>query len=75
MTFWQYMMRFPHEDPVRLKLAADMKKNAPKHRELKTIDSRTDLMTARQYLTDPEAMEACDGDLWCEYLAAAEVLD
>ena len=67
MSFYDYMQRFYLKDPDRYALAQNMKQLAPRHQELKQIDSLTDLMLASSILTDPDAREAVTGSLWCEY--------
>ena len=67
MSFYAFMQRFYLVDPDRYALAANLKKLAPRHPELKQIDSLTDLMLASSVLTDPDARQAVTGSLWCEY--------
>ena len=69
MTFYEYMMHFYLRDPDRYALAYNMHILAPKHDELKRIDSLTDLMLASSLLTDKDAKNAVTGSLWCEYCA------
>lgn len=69
MTFYEYMMHFYLKDPDRYALAYNMRKLAPRHKELKEIDSLSDMMMATSILTDPDAREAVTGSLWCEYCA------
>ena len=71
MSFYDYMMHFYLKDPDRYALAYNMKKLAPRHKELKEIDSLSDLMIASQCLTDPDARAAVTGSLWCEYCAVS----
>jgi len=69
MSFYDYMMHFYLKDPDRYALAYNMKKLAPRHPELKQIDSLPDLMIAADCLTDRDARAAVTGSLWCEYCA------
>ena len=71
MSFYDFMMHFYLKDPDRYALAHNMKQLAPRHQELKQIDSLTDLMLASSILTDPDAREAVTGSLWCEYCVRA----
>jgi hypothetical protein len=71
MSFYDFMMHFYLKDPDRYALAYNMKKLAPRHKELKEIDSLSDLMIASQCLTDPDARAAVTGSLWCEYCAVS----
>jgi len=70
MSFYEYMMHYPHDIPERLALAENMKKMAPRHKELREIDSMMDLFLAERYLTDDEAAKGITGSLWCEYCIA-----
>lgn len=67
ISFYQFMIHYPHDDPDRLALAANMRELAPKHKELKEIDSLVDLMVASRMLTSNKAKRAVTGSLWCEY--------
>ena len=67
MSFYDFMMHFYLKDPEKYALAYNMKQLAPRHQELKQIDSLTDLMLAANVLTDPDAKAAATGSLWCEY--------
>ena len=67
MSFYDYMMHFYLKDPDRYALAYNMRKLAPRHQELKQIDSMSDLMLSASILTDPDARAALTGSLWCEY--------
>ena len=67
MSFYDFMMHFYLKDPDRYALACNMQKLAPRHPELKQIDSMPDLMIAAGFLTDPDAKSAVTGALWCEY--------
>ena len=67
MSFYDYMMHFYLKDPDKYALAFELKRLAPRHKELKQIDSLTDLMIAADVLTDPDAKAAVTGSLWCEY--------
>lgn len=69
MSFYDFMMRFYLKDPDRYALAYNMQQLAPLHKELKKIDSLSDLMIAANCLTDPDAKQAVTGNLWCEYCA------
>lgn len=69
MTFYDFMMRFYLKDPDRYALAYNMRLLAPRHKELKQIDSLSDLMMSAGILTDPDAKAAVTGSLWCEYCA------
>ena len=69
MSFYEFMMKYDHEDPNRRCLADNMRKLAGRHKKLKQIDSLTDLMIAINTLTDPVAKAAVTGSLWCEYCA------
>jgi hypothetical protein len=69
-SFYDWMMHFYLKDPDRYALAYNMKALSTKHHELKQIDSLTDLMIAAEtVLTDPDAIKAATGGLWCEYCA------
>lgn len=67
ITFFEFMQHYPHTDPDRLALAANMQQLAPKHKDLEEIDSLVDLMIASKILTDNKAKRAVTGALWCEY--------
>ena len=67
MSFYDFMMHFYLKDPDRYALAYNMRKLAPRHSELKQIDSLKDLMMSASVLTDPDARAAVTGSLWCEY--------
>ena len=69
MSFYDFMMHFYLKDPERYALAYNMRQLAPQHKELKQIDSLTDLMISASILTDPDAKAAVTGSLWCEYCA------
>lgn len=69
MSFYDFMMHFYLKDPDRYALAYNMRKLAPRHQELKQIDSLSDLMISASILTDPDAKAAVTGSLWCEYCA------
>ena len=69
MSFYDFMMGYYLRDPGRYALAYNLKALAPRHQELKEIDSLSDLMMAASILTDPDAREAVTGSLWCEYCA------
>lgn len=66
-SFYDWMMHHYLKDPDRYSLAYNMKQLAPRHQELKKIDSLTDLMIASHSLTDPDARKAATPELWCEY--------
>ena len=67
MSFFDFMMVHYLKDPDRYSLAFELKRLAPRHPELKQIDSLADLMIATNVLTDPDAKAAVTGGLWCEY--------
>ena len=71
ITFYDYMMHYPHQIPDRLALAAELRRLAPYHEEIKEIDSLMDLMTAGRLLSPGKASDAASGSLWCEYCAAS----
>ena len=71
MSFYDFMMHFYLKDPDRYALAYNMKKLAPRHPQLKGIDSLADLMLSASILTDPDARKAVTGSLWCEYCAVS----
>lgn len=70
ISFYDYMRKYPHEDPDRVALAADLARLAPLHKEIKKIDSLVALMKLPRLLKDQNAKKAVTGDLWCEYCAA-----
>jgi len=67
MSFYDFMMAFYLKDPDRYALAYNMQQLAPRHQELKHINSLSDLMLFTECITDPDARQAVTGDLWCEY--------
>ena len=71
MSFYDFMQHFYLKDPDRYALAYNMKQLAPRHKELKEIDSLSDLMICSSILTDPDAKAAVTGSLWCEYCAVS----
>lgn len=68
-SFYQYMTNYPYKDNCRRALGAELKRLSGHYPQLKEIDSLTDLMMAASVLTDPRAIEAASGALWCEYCA------
>ena len=66
-SFYEYMLAYPHKDPFRVSLAANLRKLAPRNERVKKIDSLADLMSIVTILTDPDAVYAISGSLWCEY--------
>lgn len=71
ITFYDYMMHYPHQLPDRLALAAEMEQLARNHREVMEIDSLMDLMNVSRLLQGERSTEAASGSLWCEYCAAS----
>lgn len=67
ITFFDYMMRYPHKLPDRLRLAAEFRRLSRFAPEIKKIDSLSDLMIAAQMIDDPMIAETASGPLWCEY--------
>ena len=70
MSFYKFMLRYPHQLPDRIALAAELKRLAPDHKEVKEIDSMMDMMLIARILKDEQAINAVSGSLWCEYCAA-----
>jgi len=74
ITFYQYMMHYPHKSPARLELAAELCRLAklPQFKDQITkIDSLSDMMSASMLVEDPMAADEASGSLWCEYCTAA----
>ena len=71
ITFYEYMMHYPHQIPDRLALAAAMSRLAPHHEEIKKIDSLMDLMAAGRLLAPGKEADAVSGSLWYEYCAVS----
>lgn len=71
ISFYQYMMDYPHSFPDRLALAAEMQRLASDYPEIERIDSMMDLFNISRLLKDGQALEAVSGNLWCEYCAAS----
>lgn len=67
MSFYDYMIKFYLKDPDRYALAYALRRLAPGHKEVKQIDSMTDLMIVADMISDPDARAAATGSLWCEY--------
>ena len=73
MTFYQYMMHYPHKFPARLALAAELGRLAkvPQLKDQITkISSLSDLMSASLLIEDSLLAVEASGSLWCEYCAA-----
>lgn len=70
MSFYDYMMNYPHRLPDRLALAAELRNLAKYHHEVKEIDSMMDLFMVSRLLKGDAAIEAASGGLWCEYCTA-----
>lgn len=71
LTFYEYMQHFYKKDCGRCALAHELYRLAPRHKELREIDSLCDLMIAARVLKDPDARDAATGSLWCEYCTVA----
>ena len=71
ITFYEYMMDYPHQIPARLALAHELGKLARHHEEVKKIDSLMDLMMVSRLIESGPAHDAASGSLWCEYCAVS----
>ena len=71
VSFYDYMMIYPHKIPGRLALAAEMRRLSRRHKEVKEIDCIVDMMAMVHLLKDQTAADAVSGNLWCEYCAAS----
>ena len=67
MSFYNFMLRYYLREPDRYALAYNLKRLAPRHPELKKINSLADMMIATKCVTDPDARAAITGALWSEY--------
>ncbi len=69
MSFYEWMLNYPHEDTSREVLAENLQRLAQTDPRVEDIDSFFDLMTIADSL-DSTAFLAVTDSLWCEYCAA-----
>ena len=67
ITFYEYMMHYPHKRPARQELAAAMKKAAQHNPGIKRIDSMVDMYIAFADLGEVAESDKATGGLWYEY--------
>ena len=65
MSFYEYMMAYPHKTPERKAFAKELKWMAQNDERYKHIDSLSDYMIVT--LDDPFLCEALSPHLWFEY--------
>ncbi len=70
MSFYEWMLEYPHEDTSREMLAEELQRLAQEDPRIEEIDSFFDLITISDSLNDPGSLQAVTDDLWCEYCAA-----
>lgn len=71
ISFYDFMVSYPHQLPERIALAAELQRLVPAHNEVKEIDSMVDLMLVSELIQNSKAFKAISGGLWCEYCAVS----